>query len=222
MWKKGIASVVAGGILVFTGLMATKVRPYLQNFNQEINFLTTKPKAILGHDDFFWAFYTHITSSTWVMALGVLQFMPWLFRKKHLHRWLGKVYTLSILALAAPSGLVLAWYANGGLPAQVGFAMQCLVWWFSTYWAWQQAIEKNWLQHLNMMILSYAITLAAMSLRLESYLLFYFFHTKPIETYLTVTWLSWVGNIFVAYLLIISKLPRYILALYGFNQSIRP
>ena len=52
------------------------------------------------------------------------------------------------------------------------------------------------------MLRSLAVTTAAMSLRTESYILFYYLGTKPIETYLTVTWLSWVGNLFVADLLI--------------------
>ena len=59
-----------------------------------------------------------------------------------------------------------------------------------------------------MMILSYAITLAAMSLRTESYFMVYLFETKPIETYLTVTWLSWVGNLLIAQVLIYFGLGK--------------
>jgi hypothetical protein len=61
------------------------------------------------------------------------------------------------------------------------------------------------------MVRSYAITLAALALRGESYLLYYAFHTKPIETYLTVTWLSWVGNLIVAEILLEMGLGRYFL-----------
>jgi hypothetical protein len=41
--------------------------------------------------------------------------------------------------------------------------------------------------------------------------MYYAFHTKPIETYLTVTWLSWVGNLVVAEVLLEMGLGRYFL-----------
>lgn len=58
---------------------------------------------------------------------------------------------------------------------------------------------------------SYAVTLAALALRGESYVMYYAFHTKPIETYLTVTWLSWVGNLLLAEALLELGLGRYLL-----------
>jgi hypothetical protein len=39
----------------------------------------------------------------------------------------------------------------------------------------------------------------------------YNFGTKPIETYLTVTWLSWVGNLFIAEIFIRYGLAQYLL-----------
>jgi hypothetical protein len=51
-----------------------------------------------------------------------------------------------------------------------------------------------------------------MSLRTESYAMYYFFHTKPIETYVTVTWLSWVGNFLIAEMLVYIGLGKRILA----------
>jgi hypothetical protein len=41
--------------------------------------------------------------------------------------------------------------------------------------------------------------------------MYYAFHTKPIETYLTVTWLSWVGNLVVAEVLLEMELGQYFL-----------
>ena len=113
-------------------------------------------------------------------------------------------------ALPISSGLVLATYANGGLAAQVGFSLQCLVWWAVTYLAWNDIMKKRYESHANMMIRSFAVTLAAMSLRTESYVMYYWFGTKPIETYLTVTWLSWVGNLLLAEVLIYNGLGKKI------------
>jgi hypothetical protein len=60
------------------------------------------------------------------------------------------------------------------------------------------------------MLRSYAITLAAMSLRTESYLMKYFFQTKPFETYLTVVWVSWVGNLVLCELLITFGFSKFL------------
>jgi hypothetical protein len=146
------------------------------------------------------------------MPLGILQFSTYIARHKpSLHRILGKVYVVVILALAAPSGLVLASYANAGLAAKVGFTLQSLVWWVVTYIAWQEATQKRWLNHTHAMLRSFAVTLAAMSLRTESYIMYYYLDTKPIETYLTVTWLSWVGNLLFVEILIYIGLGRQLL-----------
>jgi uncharacterized membrane protein len=199
------------GVLLFTGLMLTKVVPYL-GFEPGIDFLTTKSAETNADGLFRLGFYVHITSSLWVMAAGLPQFFPRFWRERRgLHRTLGKIYVGSILALAAPSGLILALYANGGLVAKTGFTLQCIVWWLSTWQAYRTARQRQWPQHTDWMLRSYLVTLAAMSLRLESFGLFYLFHTKPIETYLTVTWLSWTGNLLLAEVLIQAGVGRRLL-----------
>jgi Predicted membrane protein (DUF2306) len=198
-------------ILGFTGIMVTKILPYM-TFERAINFLGTKTDAVLDKNYFMVAFYIHITSSVFVMGGGVFQFFSKILRGyPKVHHLIGKIYIGSILLLAAPSGLVLAAYANGGLPSKVGFTMQCLVWWWITFAAWQAAMQHEWSKHAEMMLRSYAVTLAAMSLRTESYALYYVFETKPIETYLTVTWLSWVGNLFIVEIMIYFGFVKYLL-----------
>ena len=198
-------------VLFFTAVMAGEVFPYFK-FEYAMNFLGTKPDRVLQKSDFQWAFYVHISSSLVVLLTGVWQFWPKLHQKNvRLHRFLGKIYILTILALAAPSGLVLGIYANAGLPAKTAFVLQSIVWWVITLLAWREIKLQRWLPHTNMMIRSFAVTLAAMSLRSESYLMYYFLGTKPIETYVTVTWLSWVGNLLIAEVLIYVGLGRRIL-----------
>lgn len=211
MLRKILYYAFALGVLAFSFIMLTKVIPYL-SFERAINFLGTKTDEVLDKTHFMWAFYIHITSSLLVMPLGILQFSTYIARHKpSLHRILGKVYVVVILALAAPSGLVLASYANAGLAAKVGFTLQSLVWWVVTYIAWQEATQKRWLNHTHAMLRSFAVTLAAMSLRTESYIMYYYLDTKPIETYLTVTWLSWVGNLLFVEILIYIGLGRQLL-----------
>jgi hypothetical protein len=201
----------AAWVLIFTGIMVTKVLPYL-SFERAINFLGTKPNEVLDRQYFMWAFYIHITTSVFAMGGGIFQFFPNILRGyPKVHRLIGKVYIGSVLLFAAPSGLVLAAFANGGIAAKVGFSIQCIVWWLTTYAAWHEVLKKRFERHTEMMIRSYAVTIAAMSLRTESYFMVYLFGTKPIETYLTVTWLSWVGNLLIAEALIYFGFAKYLL-----------
>jgi Predicted membrane protein (DUF2306) len=212
-----LAYLFAAAVLTFTGIMVTKILPYM-SFERAIHFLGTKPDEVLDRNTFMAAFYVHISSSIVVMGGGIFQFFPKLLRGvPSLHHNIGKVYIGSILLLAAPSGLVLAAFANGGLPAKMGFSLQCLVWWWTTFVAWQEIMKRSWLKHSEMMLRSYAVTLAAMSLRMESLLLYYVWGTKPIETYLTVTWLSWVGNLLIVEVLIYIGLGRRLIE--SLNQN---
>lgn len=189
-------------VLTFALLMATKIVPYFK-FEPIYGFLGTKTDLVLAKPHFQVSFYIHIASSFFVMVAGAIQILPVIYRQlPRFHRIVGQVYVIGILVFAAPSGLGLAFYANGGLSSKVGFTLQCLIWWILTYQAWQFARKKQWKEHAAIMLCSIAVTLAAMSLRLESYWMVQLFETKPIETYVTVTWLSWVGNLIIAYTLI--------------------
>ena len=211
MLRKSLLALVALFIAAFAALMLTKTLPYY-SFEKGIHFLTTKSDETNDNSWFRLGFYVHITTSLIVLVLGLLQWLPVVAsRGPRLHRWLGYGYVAGILGLAAPSGLVLARFANGGLVAQVGFSLQCLVWWGSTWLAYRAARRRQWPRHVQWQVRSYAVTLAALALRGESYLMFYALHTKPIETYLTVTWLSWVGNLLVAEVLLEMGLARYFL-----------
>jgi len=211
MLRKFILLLAALLIAAFAGLMLTKTLPYY-TFEKGIHFLTTKSDETNDSPVFRLGFYVHITTSLLVLVAGLLQFLPVLARRgPGLHRQLGKGYVMGILALAAPSGLILAYFANGGLVAQVAFSLQCLVWWLCTWKAYRAARQRQWPLHVDWMLRSFAVTLAALALRSESYLMYYLFETKPIETYLTVTWLSWVGNLILIELLLEVGLGRYFL-----------
>ncbi|MBF9140982.1 DUF2306 domain-containing protein [Hymenobacter properus] len=211
MARKLLLALAALVIAAFAGLMLTKTYPYY-TFEKGIFFLTTKSDETNDSPIFRLGFYVHITTSLVVLVLGLLQFLPWLARLgPGLHRGLGKGYVLGILALAAPSGLILAYFANGGLAAQVGFTLQCLVWWLCTWKAYRTARQRQWPLHVDWMLRSFAVTLAALALRGESYVMYYVFETKPIETYLTVVWLSWVGNLIAVEMLLEAGLGRYFL-----------
>ena len=165
-------------IAAFAALMFTKTLPYY-TFEKGIHFLTTKSDATNDSPWFRLGFYVHIATA--LIVLGLLQWLPAVARRgPRLHRGLGYGYVGGILGLAAPSGLILARFANGGLTAQVGFTLQCVVWWLTTWVAYRAARRRQWPRHADWLVRSYAVTLAALALRGESYLMYYAFHTNPI------------------------------------------
>ena len=195
--------------IIFAIIMAENTIPYF-DFTPRKGFLGTKTFAVTSRLIFKIGFYIHISWALVVWLVGIPQFLPLIIEKyPKWHRNLGKIYVFGVLVFAAPSGLILAKFANGGLSAQVGFTLQCLVWWFLTLKAFLYIKERDIAQHVRYMIRSLAVTYAAFSLRTESYVMYQFFGTKPIETYLTVVWLSWVGNLFLAEILLLTKIDRY-------------
>ncbi|MCP9766381.1 DUF2306 domain-containing protein [Lacihabitans sp. LS3-19] len=191
--------------------MTENTLPYF-DFSPRKGFLGTKTFEVTSQAIFRIGFYVHISSALLVWLVGTPQFLPeFIVKYANWHRMLGKVYVFGILFLAAPSGLILARFANGGLSAKVGFALQCLVWWFTTFKAFKYIQEGNITQHLRYMVRSLAVTYAAFSLRTESYVMYQFLGTKPIETYLTVVWLSWVGNLLLAEIMLSSNIEKFYL-----------
>jgi uncharacterized membrane protein len=185
-------------ILFFSAVMCKIIMPYF-DFEYAFGFLGTKSDEVLSSSIYMKAFYIHISSSLLAILIGVFQFSSYLYKRKpNVHRLFGKIYVFSILFMAAPSGLVISIHANGGLSSKVGFVIQSLLWFLTTLMALISIKKGDFQQHITWTIRSYALTIAAMSLRTESYLMMYFFETGPIETYATVTWLSWVGNLIVA------------------------
>lgn len=212
-YKQILWSICLIPIFYFFIVMVLKEAPYF-TFNKYTHFLATKPDAILDHWAYLPNFFIHISTSLIVLLIGIFQFIPSFIQKYPIvHRNIGIMYIILILFFAAPSGFIIGLFANGGLSCKVGFCLQSIAWFLITFFAYIEIRRKNIENHINWMVRSFAITLAAMSLRTESYFMHYFLHTKPIETYLTVTWLSWVGNLMIAEIIIQFKIPYKILFL---------
>lgn len=136
------------------------------SFNTHLNFLNVKRELTANN---FWmsTFYLHVTSGFVIIVLGPFQFLKGI-RKKNigLHRIIGKIYVFSILGIAAPTGLIMAFYAEGGIIASLGFAIMSFLWFWTTFKAVRKVINGSILEHEKWMYRSYALTLSAVTLRL--------------------------------------------------------
>jgi len=188
---------IIAAFLYFAQLMVLITLQYVP-LNYEVSFLQLKTEINLLHYQI--AFFTHVYSSIFVLLLGFVQFIP-LVRKKHkkTHRFIGILYVLIVLFLAAPSGLVMGYYGNGGIYSQLSFCLQAILWFVFTLLAFLYAKNREYTKHFDYMSYSYALTLSAISLRLFKWIIVGVCELPPMDTYKIVVWLGWIFNLIVAF-----------------------
>jgi len=194
--------IFSGIVLFFCFLMARIILPYF-SWRWDVDFLLTK-QFIIHLDHYRLAFYTHIFSSLVVLFAGAFLFSSYILNHfANLHRIFGKTYVGILLFLSAPSGMVMAYYANGGIWVQLSFFILTPLWWYFTYKGFASIRNKDVVAHKMWMIRSYALTLSAISLRGFQVILGQFELINPEFQYLFVSWLSWIGNLILAELIIL-------------------
>ncbi len=184
----------------------------LPPFPDDVEFLATKPREVnLPH----WklSFYFHIISSFFVILLGVSQFSKYFLKTfPKWHRRLGKIYVGLILFISAPSGLIMAFHANGGLMGQLGFITQAILWWSFTYISYKKAVQKDFFGHGKWILRSYAMTLSAVSLRIIALMAGILRVPVSYEIIYPISaWTGWGINLLIVELLIGLGLVNYYL-----------
>ena len=182
--------------LIATVLMVQIVYPYL-SWELDIDFLQTKQHLI--HLSYYRiAFYIHIFSSVPVLFFGAFLFSERILKRfSKVHRMLGKGYVGLVLGLSAPTGMVLAFHANGGWPVQLSFLLATPLWWYFTWRGLKTAISLDFVSHRKWMIRSYAMAFSAITLRASQVFLSTFNLVSPDYQYMVVSWVSWVLNLFI-------------------------
>jgi uncharacterized membrane protein len=150
------------------------------------------------------AAFVHLFAAAVALAIGPLQLNSRIregsFRR---HRWLGRTYVLGVL-LGGGAALVLATRSQGGLPTHVGFSLLAVLWLGSTGIAYRKIRAGDQTAHRQWMIRSYALTFAAVTLRI--YLPLSQVFGIPFEpAYQTISWLCWVPNLVLAEWLVLRR-----------------
>ena len=117
-------------------------------------------------------------------------------------RSIGKIYVASILVIGAPTGLYMAFFANGGAYASFGFIIMSILWFYTTWMGLITIIKKQILQHQQWMIRSYAVTFSAVTLRLWVPFLSIACNWEHEEVVVITAWISWLFNLIAAELII--------------------
>lgn len=175
-------------------------------WNTEQHFLLLK-QDVVNTQPWQFAFKVHVVASSFALIAGFTQFFQ-IFRNRYpqIHRLSGWLYIITILAFALPSGFILALSAAGGKATQISFLLLSVLWGFSTVFALQAVLKKQWLLHRDWMIRSFALSLSALSLRSWKMVLYelqpYFDWLTPVHIYQLESWLGWVINLLIAELII--------------------
>ena len=142
------------------------------------------------------------------LLLGPLQFLEFIRKRaRTLHRWIGRTYLVACLIGGVAGGLLAPFTAAGPIAAW-GFLLLALIWLWVNALGWRAAaIKRDFDEHKRWMIRSFALTLAAVTLRLyipASLIAGLDF----VSAYQWIAWLAWVPNLLIAEAWIASRRAR--------------
>lgn len=165
-----------------------------------LRFLSFDPEALteelrpnlVNHPTLF---YAHVVIAPFALLVGVWQFLP-VTRRSSYHRWAGRLYVVCV-ALASIAGFIIAMTTEAGPFAGAGFMILAVLWFVATAKAYFLVRAGSFAAHRVWMIRSYALTCAAITLRI----------ILPIgivlgagftKSYIAAAWGSWIINLLIA------------------------
>jgi hypothetical protein len=178
------------------------------NFDYTFGFLKLKRSAI-ETGLYLPAYYAHVIIAAIVLLVGFVQIHPKLgLRWKKMHRALGKIYIGGILFFSAPGALVMSFFIERGPMVLSSFVLQCLLWFIFTYLAYVKIRQGEIQSHRQWILRSFALTLAAITLRVYVFLSSWSYDLAQPEAYATIAWASWVPNLLICELYLKAKAQR--------------
>ncbi len=164
----------------------------------DVGFLQLK-QAYIHITEWKIAFFVHVFSSLFALLAGFTQFSKKLLKKRpKLHRAFGYIYVTDVLMVTGPAGLLMSFYANGGISSRIAFVLLSVLWISFTAIALYKAVTKDFKAHRIFMIRSFALTLSAVTLRIWKVLLANYTDVPPMDRYRIIAWLGWTLNLLVA------------------------
>ena len=190
---KNITVRAGWGVMLFLALAVTLLVSRYLTLDPDVYF----PEQRTVYRENTFGILAHVIGSMIPLALGPFQFLPGLRRRRWLriHRWLGRIYLIGV-TVGSISGFYMAWLSYGGVIAHVGFATLAILWLFTGTMAYRTIRAKEVQAHRRWMFRNYALTFAAVTLRLWQPVLG-IVDLDPIIAYRTVAWLAWIPNILI-------------------------
>jgi hypothetical protein len=183
-------------VLLLALVLAANTLTYL-NFDFQYGFLKLKQKAI-ATGWYLPFYYSHVLVGGLILVVGFLQLQPFSHQRfRRLHRALGYFYVMGILFFAAPGGLIMSLFIDRGPWVLTSFVLQSLFWFYCTAMAFDRIRKRKITAHQQWMWRSYALTFAAVTLRVYIFFFSWSYNLSQPGAYATFAWLSWVPNILI-------------------------
>jgi len=150
------------------------------------------------------ALSAHLAGGLTALAVGPWQLNGRL-RNRALgpHRWMGRVYVIAVL-VGGLGALGLASLSEAGFVTHVGFGLLAVLWLTATFQAYLRIRAGDRVGHREWMIRSFALTLAAVTLRV--YIpLSQFLGIPFADAYQAIAWVCWVPNLVVAEWIVLRR-----------------
>ncbi|WP_051776074.1 DUF2306 domain-containing protein [Paenibacillus tyrfis] len=173
-------------------------------------------------EPWIYALYIHIVTALLALVIGPFQLFlePAGMKRRSRHLLLGYTYVLSI-TISGLVNLFLAWHATGGWVSGHGFFVLDVLWMAATFMAVHKISINDVQAHKEWMLRSYALTFAAVTLRLWLPLLITLNHGSFAPSYQIVAWLCWVPNLIFIKTLIRLRWKRSHRQLNGRSRPMR-
>jgi Predicted membrane protein (DUF2306) len=143
----------------------------------------------------------HVGGAATALLVSPLQLMSSIRRRlPAFHRWTGRLYVVCC-AIGGFAGVILALGSAAGRVATAGFGLLAVAWMTTTLTGWRAGRRKQFARHRAWMIRSFALTFAAVTLRIYLAVL----PALPIgfmQGYRAISFLCWVPNFIVAELVL--------------------
>ena len=150
----------------------------------------------------------HIFGSMLALVIGPFQFLPRLRNTfPALHRWMGRTYLVGIL-LGGLGGLFMAFHAWTGWIAGLGFGALAVFWLWTGWNAYRTIRMRDVEAHQRWMLRNFALTFAAVMLRLLTPPLIVGLGFDGAVAYQVVAWLCWIPNLIVVEIWMVRRLPK--------------
>jgi uncharacterized membrane protein len=141
--------------------------------------------------------YAHTLGGMIAMLIGPFQFLGVVRQRyPHVHRWLGRVYLVCV-AVGGLAGLYLSPGSYASNTFGLAFIALALAWLYTGAKAYLAIRAGEIAAHRRWMIRNYALTYAAVTLRIEMPLLIVLGGLSPIMALNIVGWTCWVPNLIV-------------------------
>lgn len=145
------------------------------------------------------AFRLHVGGGVVALVAGPWQFLSFIRERfPVIHRWIGRAYVAGVVVSIAGACVLALHPITGSQAVSFAFFALAFMWAVTTGQALRMILKRDFDAHQQWMTRSYALTFAAITLRIGVLGLHLGAGFSQADAYITAAWASWAFNLIVA------------------------